>query len=132
MLRNTYRSHPPPLTLSAGVKGRGYYDTIAYKLGGLRDLKITGRVYIAQKNNRKDPCARRSPHSDNISDTANLPSWQSKDCRSGGCLYIRNLSIDYLLIFQVGKLGSDLVQAKRFLYLYGLGRLTFVLAMLVD
>ena len=86
------------------------YRRITSRIYRLNDL-IGRTTHSDKKNNRKEPCARKSPHSDNISDTTNLPSWQSKDCRSGGCLYIRNLSIDYLLIFQVGKLGSDLVQA---------------------
>ena len=32
--KSAISSHPPPLTLTDGVKGSRYYDTIAYKLGG--------------------------------------------------------------------------------------------------
>jgi len=53
--------------------------------------------------------------------------------RNSFCRFdIRHLCIDHLLILHIGKLGSDLVEAERFLHLDHLGRFTFELAMLVD
>ena len=103
-----------PATPYPDGRGKGksvlrYNSLQARRIERIKRLRV--ECTSDKKNNRKEPCARESTHSDNISDTAKLPSWQSKDCRSGGCLYIRNLSIDHLLIFKVRKLGSDFIQA---------------------